>query len=71
MPTSTKGTCRWSASHASASPPPGLCANWDLIDAARHRGRMNVAFADGHIENVLLEEGSLAKISMNRDFPAN
>jgi prepilin-type processing-associated H-X9-DG protein len=56
--------------HASMSPPPGECANWDLIDTTRHRGRMNVAFADGHVENVLLDEGTLAKISMNKDFPA-
>ena len=57
--------------HASNSPPPGNCCNWDVIDATRHRGRMNVAFADGHVENVLLAEGTLAKISMNKDFPAN
>jgi prepilin-type processing-associated H-X9-DG protein len=57
--------------HASNNPPPGYCSNWDLIDTARHRGRMNVAFADGHVENVLLDEGTLAKISMNKDFLAN
>jgi prepilin-type processing-associated H-X9-DG protein/prepilin-type N-terminal cleavage/methylation domain-containing protein len=57
--------------HASTSPPPGYCANWDLIDSVRHRGRMNVAFADGHVENVLLSERALAEISMNQDFPAN
>jgi prepilin-type processing-associated H-X9-DG protein len=53
------------------SPPPGDCANWDLIDSTRHRGRMNVAFADGHVENVLLEEGTLAQINYNKDFPAD
>jgi prepilin-type processing-associated H-X9-DG protein len=57
--------------HASDNPPAGSCANWDLIDGVRHRGRMNVAFADGHVENVLLEEGALSKISMNKDFPGN
>jgi prepilin-type processing-associated H-X9-DG protein/prepilin-type N-terminal cleavage/methylation domain-containing protein len=57
--------------NASTSPPPGQCANWDLIDTVRHRGRMNVAFADGHVENVIIEEGALGKISMNKDFPAN
>jgi prepilin-type processing-associated H-X9-DG protein/prepilin-type N-terminal cleavage/methylation domain-containing protein len=57
--------------NASMTPPPGLCANWDVIDTTRHRGRMNVAFADGHVENVVIEEGALAKISFNKDFPAN
>jgi prepilin-type processing-associated H-X9-DG protein/prepilin-type N-terminal cleavage/methylation domain-containing protein len=57
--------------NASMTPPPGQCANWDLIDTVRHRGRMNVAFADGHVENVVIEEGALGKISMNKDFPAN
>ncbi|MDB5357738.1 MAG: hypothetical protein JWN24_4191 [Phycisphaerales bacterium] len=57
--------------HASMSPPPGNCSNWDLIDTTRHRGRINVAFADGHVENVPLDEGTLAKISMNKDFPAD
>jgi prepilin-type processing-associated H-X9-DG protein len=56
--------------HASMNPPPGNCSTWDLIDSIRHRGRMNVAFADGHVENVLLSEGTLSQISMNKDFPA-
>jgi prepilin-type processing-associated H-X9-DG protein len=57
--------------HASTNPPAGYCATWDLIDPIRHRRRMNVAFADGHVENVSLDEGTLAKISMNKDFPAD
>ena len=32
---------------------------------------MNVAFADGHVENVVLSEGALSQISMNKDFAAN
>jgi len=56
---------------ASMTPPAGLCATWDLIDATRHRGRINVTFADGHGENVRIDEGSLAKINMNKDFPAD
>jgi prepilin-type processing-associated H-X9-DG protein len=57
--------------NASMSPPPGYCATWDLIDTVRHRRRMNVAFADGHVENVPLGEGELSKISFNKDFPAD
>ena len=57
--------------HASYSPPPGLCANWDVIDSLRHRGRMNVGFADGHCENVVISESELAKISLNKGFQAN
>jgi prepilin-type processing-associated H-X9-DG protein/prepilin-type N-terminal cleavage/methylation domain-containing protein len=57
--------------HTSMSPPAGYCSTWDLIDSLRHRGRINVAFADGHVENVVLSEGALSQISMNKDFPAN
>jgi prepilin-type N-terminal cleavage/methylation domain-containing protein/prepilin-type processing-associated H-X9-DG protein len=57
--------------HASMNPPPGWCSNWDVIDSNRHRGRMNVGFADGHVENVPLTEGALSQISANKDFPAN
>jgi prepilin-type processing-associated H-X9-DG protein/prepilin-type N-terminal cleavage/methylation domain-containing protein len=56
--------------NASLTAPAGLCACWDVIDTIRHRGRMNVAFADGHVENVIIAEGDLAKISMNKGFPA-
>lgn len=57
--------------HYNAANPGGLCSTWDLIDTKRHRGRMNVAFADGHVENYLISEGELSKISMNKGFPAN
>jgi prepilin-type processing-associated H-X9-DG protein/prepilin-type N-terminal cleavage/methylation domain-containing protein len=57
--------------HANFNPPAGYCSTWDLIDFRRHRGRMNVAFADGHVENVVLSEGALSQISMNKDFSAN
>lgn len=56
--------------HAKSSKPGGLCATWDLLDVSRHRGRINVTFADGHVENVLLGEGTLANISINKGFPA-
>jgi prepilin-type processing-associated H-X9-DG protein len=39
-----------------------------LLDKNRHRGRIVVAFADGHVENVMLAEGDLDKISMTLDF---
>lgn len=57
--------------NASTSPAPGMAYTWDLIDTKRHRGRMNVAFADGHVENVPLTEGALSKISMNKGFLAD
>jgi len=56
--------------HANTPNPGGSCATWDLLDVKRHRGRINVTFADGHVENVTLSEGDLAKISMNKGFPA-
>jgi prepilin-type processing-associated H-X9-DG protein/prepilin-type N-terminal cleavage/methylation domain-containing protein len=45
------------------------CGEWTLIDSNRHRKRMMVAFADGHVENVRLEEGALDEISLCKDFP--
>jgi prepilin-type processing-associated H-X9-DG protein/prepilin-type N-terminal cleavage/methylation domain-containing protein len=45
------------------------CGDWTLIDSNRHRKRMMVAFADGHVENVRLEEGTLDEISLCKDFP--
>jgi prepilin-type processing-associated H-X9-DG protein len=56
--------------HANTPNPGGLCATWDLLDVKRHRGRINVTFADGHVENVMLTEGDLARISINKGFPA-
>ncbi|MDB5320040.1 MAG: putative major pilin subunit [Phycisphaerales bacterium] len=46
------------------------CGEWNLIDSNRHRKRMMVAFADGHVENVRLEEGTLDEISLCKDFPS-
>ena len=42
---------------------------WTLFDQNRHRKRIMVAFADGHVENVILSEGDLDKISLCKDFP--
>jgi prepilin-type N-terminal cleavage/methylation domain-containing protein/prepilin-type processing-associated H-X9-DG protein len=39
-----------------------------LVDKNRHRGRIMVGFADGHVDNVLLSEGALDKISLTVDF---
>jgi prepilin-type processing-associated H-X9-DG protein len=45
------------------------CGEWNLIDVNRHRKRMMVAFADGHVDNVRIEEGALDEISLCKDFP--
>jgi len=44
------------------------CGDWDLLDKNRHRGRINVGFADGHVTTVIISEGDLEKISLNRGF---
>jgi len=46
------------------------CGEWNLIDTGRHRKRMMVAFADGHVDNVRIEEGALDEISLCKDFPS-
>jgi prepilin-type processing-associated H-X9-DG protein len=50
---------------------PHDCGELALLDKTRHRGRINVGFADGHVENVFIEEGTLEKISLDKDFPIN
>ena len=40
----------------------------ELLDKNRHKGRMIVGFADGHVDNVLLSDGVLDKISLSVDF---
>jgi prepilin-type processing-associated H-X9-DG protein/prepilin-type N-terminal cleavage/methylation domain-containing protein len=43
-----------------------------LFDMFRHRGRLNVAFVDGHVDNMLIKDGSpLDRISINKDFTQN
>ena len=39
-----------------------------LLDKARHKGRIMVGFADGHVENVMLSEGDLDQISLTIGF---
>jgi prepilin-type N-terminal cleavage/methylation domain-containing protein/prepilin-type processing-associated H-X9-DG protein len=46
------------------------CGEWNLIDMNRHRKRMMVGFADGHVDNVRIEEGALDEISLCKDFPS-
>jgi prepilin-type N-terminal cleavage/methylation domain-containing protein/prepilin-type processing-associated H-X9-DG protein len=49
-------------------PPVKNTGDPRLLDKNRHRGRIVVGFADGHVDNVLLSEGDLDKISMTMDF---
>jgi prepilin-type processing-associated H-X9-DG protein len=39
-----------------------------LIDRGRHRGRVIVGFADGHVDNLLYSEGDLDKVSLSVGF---
>jgi prepilin-type processing-associated H-X9-DG protein len=54
---------------ASSNPSPGYCFTWDTLDRKRHRGRMNVVFADGHVESVPMTEAALSQVSLNKGFP--
>lgn len=48
------------------------CGSGSLFDKMRHPGgRMNVGFADGHVENVLIDPGALSQISLCQDFGRN
>jgi prepilin-type N-terminal cleavage/methylation domain-containing protein/prepilin-type processing-associated H-X9-DG protein len=40
----------------------------ELLDQHRHKGRIIVGFADGHVDNLLLSEGDLDKVSLSIDF---
>jgi prepilin-type processing-associated H-X9-DG protein len=50
---------------------PKDCGDPQLFDKNRHRGRLMVGFADGHVDNVVIEAGTLDKISLNMDFQVN
>jgi prepilin-type processing-associated H-X9-DG protein len=39
-----------------------------LLDKYRHKGRIMVGFADGHVENVALSEGDLDQINLSVGF---
>ena len=49
-------------------PPVRAACDPRLLDRNRHKGRMMVGFADGHVENVEISEGTLDKISVDVDF---
>jgi prepilin-type N-terminal cleavage/methylation domain-containing protein/prepilin-type processing-associated H-X9-DG protein len=39
-----------------------------LLDKNRHKGRILVGFADGHVENLVLDVGVLTHVSLSMDF---
>ena len=49
-------------------PPFKTTGDPRLLDKNRHRGRMVIAFADGHVNNVVISEGDLDKVSMTMGF---
>jgi prepilin-type processing-associated H-X9-DG protein len=49
-------------------PPVKGAGDKGLLDKNRHRGRMMVGCADGHVDNLLISEGDLDKISLTMDF---
>jgi prepilin-type processing-associated H-X9-DG protein/prepilin-type N-terminal cleavage/methylation domain-containing protein len=49
-------------------PPVKNTGDPRLLDKNRHRGRIMVGFADGHVDNLLISEGDLDKVSMTIDF---
>jgi prepilin-type N-terminal cleavage/methylation domain-containing protein/prepilin-type processing-associated H-X9-DG protein len=49
-------------------PPVKGAGDVRLLDQNRHKGRIMVGFADGHVDNVLLSAGDLDKISLSIDF---
>jgi prepilin-type N-terminal cleavage/methylation domain-containing protein/prepilin-type processing-associated H-X9-DG protein len=40
----------------------------ELRDQYRHKGRIMVGFADGHVDNLLLDDGTLDKVSLSLDM---
>jgi len=49
-------------------PAPAGAGDVRLLDRNRHRGRIMVGFADGHVDNVALSEGDLNPISLSVGF---
>ena len=49
-------------------PPAKTTGDPRLLDKNRHRGRMIIAFADGHVGNLMITEGDLDKVSMTLGF---
>ena len=46
------------------------CGSGSLFDKTRHRGRINIGFADGHVASLVIDPGELSAVSLNLDFPA-
>ncbi len=44
------------------------CGEGILYDVVRHRGRINIACADGHVASSPITPGDLKKFSLNVDF---
>lgn len=49
-------------------PPKKDAGDSRLLDKNRHRGRIMVGFADGHVANVMISEGELDGISLTMGF---
>jgi prepilin-type processing-associated H-X9-DG protein/prepilin-type N-terminal cleavage/methylation domain-containing protein len=47
------------------------CGDGSLFDKARHRGRMNIGFLDGHVENLIIAPNELARVYLNVDYLQN
>ena len=50
------------------SPPHKGTGDPDLIDKNKHKGRIVIGFADGHVENRMMSLGSMANVSLTLDF---
>jgi prepilin-type processing-associated H-X9-DG protein/prepilin-type N-terminal cleavage/methylation domain-containing protein len=46
----------------------GGCGDGSLYDVFRHRGRMNIGFADGHVISAMITPKELVHYSLNVDF---
>ena len=44
------------------------CGDGSLFDVVRHRGRINIACADGHVGSTKMTPGDLKAYSLNVDF---
>lgn len=48
----------------------GSCGDGSLYDVFRHKGRMNIGFADGHVISAQITPKELSHYSLNVDFTA-
>jgi prepilin-type N-terminal cleavage/methylation domain-containing protein/prepilin-type processing-associated H-X9-DG protein len=49
-------------------PDTKFAGDTTLLDQYRHKGRIMIGFADGHADNLLLDDGVLDKVSLSVDF---